>query len=132
MPSPRARVYGVKEFVGWFERQVASELGCGVDVVSVIVHAGGAFVVFRCRGKTYVAEVKSSRRFRASVYVLDYKDGSLIRIKRLRLRGVPFKVFDVRFGINSDNALFYVADGVNIDVYEYRPRGGAILKPRDH
>jgi len=132
MPKARARVYNVKEFVDWFEKQVASELGCGVDVESVIVHAGGASVVFRCRGKTYIAEVRKSRRFRASAYVLDYKDGSLIRIKRLMLTSGPLKVFDARFGVNSDNALFYVEDGVNIDVYEYQPHGGAILKPRDH
>jgi hypothetical protein len=126
-----SRVYDVKEFVRWFERQVANEMGCGVDVVSVVVHAGGAFVTFKCRGKTYVAEVKVSRRFRVSVYVLDYKDGSLIRIKKLRLRGEPLKVFDARFGINSDNALFYVVDGVNIDVYEAQPHRG-LLEPRDH
>jgi len=127
----RARVYNIKEFVNWFEMHVGGELGCSADVVSVIVHAGGAFVVFKCRGKTYVAEVKASRRFKVSVYVPDYRNGSLIRVKRLRLRGEPLKVFDVRFGINSDNALFYVADGVNIDVYEYQPHGGAILEPKD-
>ncbi len=127
----RARVYTVREFVGWFERQVGSELGCNADVESVIVHARGASIVFRCRGKKYLAEIKVSRRFRASVYVLDYKGGSLIGIRKLRLGG-PLKVFDARFGIEADNALFYVEDGVNVDVYEYRPRGGAILKPRDY
>ncbi len=129
MPT-RARVYTVKEFVDWFERQVGGELGCSADVVSVIVHAVGASVVFRCRGKTYVAEVRKSRRFRVSAYVLDYRSGLLIRIKRLMLTSGPLKVFDARFGVNSDNVLFYVADGVNVDVYEYRPRGGAVLEPR--
>jgi len=130
MPRARARVYTVREFVDWFERQVGSELGCSADVVSVFVHAVGASVVFRCRGKTYIAEVRKSRRFRVSVYVLDYRNGLLIRIKRLRLRGVPFKVYDARLGIKAGNALFYVEDGVNVDVYEYQPRGGAILEPR--
>jgi hypothetical protein len=127
---PRARVYNVKEFVGWFERQVASELGCGVDVESVAAYVGGALITFKCGGKKYFAKIRSGRRFKVSVYVLDYKDGSLIRVKKLRLRGELLKVFDVRFGINSDNALFYVADGVNIDVYEYQPHGGAVLEPR--
>jgi len=131
MPRARARVYTVREFVDWFERQVGSELGCSVDVVSVFVHAGGASVVFKCGGKKYLAEIKVSRRFRASVYVLDYRNGSLIGIKKLRLGG-PLKVFDARFGIEADNALFYIEDGVNVDVYEYRPRGGAILEPKDH
>jgi len=132
MPRARARVYTVREFVDWFERQVGSELGCSADVESVIVHAGGASIVFKCGGKKYLAEIKVSRRFRASVYVLDYRNGSLIGIKKLRLRGEPFKVYDARFGIEADNALFYVEDGVNVDVYEYRPRGGAMLKPRDY
>ncbi len=125
-----SRVYDVKEFVRWFMRQVREEMGCGVDVVSVIVHARGAFVTFKCRGKTYAAEIRKSRRFRVSVYVPDYRNGSLIGIKRLR--GEPLKVFDVRFGINSDNALFYVADDVVIDVYETQPRNDSILEPRDY
>lgn len=125
----RARVYDVEEFVDWFEKQVGGEMGCGVDVESVAVYAGGALVVFTCGGKKYLAEIRVSRRFRASVYVLDYRNGSLIRIKKLRLRSEPLKVFDARFGINSDNALFYVEDGVNIDVYEAQPRSG-LLKPR--
>ncbi len=127
-----SRVYDVKEFVDWFESQVGGELGCSADVVSVIVHARGAFVTFKCRGKTYAAEIRKSRRFRVSVYVPDYRNGSLIKIKRLRLRGEPLKVFDVRFGINSDNALFYVADDVVIDVYETQPRNDSILEPRDY
>ena len=132
MPT-RARVYTVKEFVDWFERQVASELGCrNVDVMTIGVYAGGALIAFTCDGKNYLAKIRSGRRFRVSAYVLDYRNGLLIRIKRLRLRGGPLKVFDARFGINSDNALFYIEDGVNVDVYEYRPRGGAILEPRDH
>jgi len=126
----RARVYTVREFVGWFERQVGSELGCNADVESVIVHAGGASIVFKCGGKKYLAEIKVSRRFRASVYVLDYRNGSLIGIRKLRLGG-PLKVFDARFGIEADNALFYIEDGVNIDVYEAQPRGG-LLRPRDY
>ena len=126
----RARVYTVREFVSWFERQVGSELGCNADVESVIVHAGGASIVFKCGGKKYLAEIKVSRRFRALVYVLDYRNGSLIGIKKLRLGG-PLKVFDARFGIEADNALFYIEDGVNIDVYEAQPRGG-LLRPRDY
>jgi hypothetical protein len=129
----RSRVYDVKGFVDWFKRQVGGEMGCrDVDITAVGVHAGGALVVFKCGGKKYLAEIKVSRRFRVSVYVPDYRNGSLIRIKKLRLRGEPFKVYDARFGVNSDNALFYVADGVNIDVYEYQPHGGAILEPRDY
>ena len=125
----RSRVYNVEEFVDWFERQVGEQLGCSADVVSVIVHAAGASAVFRCGGKTYIAEVRNGRRFRASAYVLDYKNGSLVRIKKLRLKG-PLKVFDRRLGIVGDNALFYVVDGVNIDVYEHQPPSGAILEPR--
>jgi len=122
-------VYDVEEFVGWFERQVGEQLGCGVDVSSIIVHANGASIVFKCGGKTYVAEIKNGRRFKASAYSLDYKNGSLVRIKKLVLKG-PLKVYDGRLGVVGDNALFYVVDGVDIDVYEVQPPSGAVLEPR--
>ncbi len=52
----RARVYTVKEFVDWFKRQVASEMGCrDVDVTAVGVYAGGALIAFKCDGKNYLA-----------------------------------------------------------------------------
>jgi hypothetical protein len=131
----RARVYTVKEFVGWFKRQVASEMGCrDVDVTSVGVYAGGALVAFKCDGKKYLARIRNGRRFKVSVYAYVYEDNKLVGIRKLRLypsEDGPFKVYDSRFGINSDNALFYVEDGVNIDVYETQPRGG-LLKPRDY
>ena len=132
MPRARARVYNVKEFVDWFERQVASELGCSVDVESVAVYAGGALVVFKCGGKKYLAKIRSGRRFKVSVYMYVYEDDRLVGIKKLELRseGGSLKVYDKRFGFR-ENALFYVEDDVNIDVYETQPRSG-LLEPRDN
>jgi len=130
MPRTRSRVFNTKEFVNWFERQIIEQMGCrDVGVSIVIVHTNGVSVMFKCNNKTYVAEIKNSRRFKASVYVLDYENDLLIRIKKIMLKD-PLKVYDKRLEIVSDNALFYVVDGVNIDVYEYQPPSGTILKPR--
>jgi hypothetical protein len=128
----RGRVYTVKEFVGWFKRQVASEMGCReVDVTAVGVYAGGALIAFKCDGKKYLAKIRSGRRFRVSVYEYIYENGRLVGIGRFKLhkaKGGSFKVYDKYFG-PSDSVLFYVADNVNVDVYEYQYRNDSLLEP---
>lgn len=126
------RVYTVKEFVVWFKRQVVSEMGCrDVDVTAVGVYAGGALISFTCDGKKYLAKIRSGRRFRVSVYEYIFENGKLVGIGRFKLRkakGESFKVYDKDYG-PSDGVLIYVADNVNVDVYEYQPRNDSLLEP---
>jgi len=127
------RVYTVKEFVGWFKRQVASEMGCrDVDVTAVGVYAGGALITFTCDGKKYMAKIRSGRRFRVSIYEYIFENGKLVGIGKSKLhkaKGESFKVYDKVYG-PSDSVLIYVADNVNVDVYEYQPRNDSLLEPR--
>lgn len=108
-----------KEFVGWFERQVGGELGCRVRVLMVNVHVDGVVVVFKCKGRKYMAKIRSGRRFRVSLYefVFDVDSGRLVSIEKYVLRSGNFNVYDASHGF-SNNALFYVEDDVDIDVYE--------------
>ena len=114
----RGRVYTVKEFVDWFSRQVGGEMGCRVRVLTVGVRVDGVIVVFRCKNRRYIAKVRVGREFRVSLYEYVYEGGRFVGIERYELRGNEiFNVYDETYGI-SNNALFYVEDGVNIDVYE--------------
>ena len=107
-----------REFVGWFERQVGGELGCRVRVLAVSVHAGGVVITFKCRGKMYIAKMRVGHDFSVSLYEYVYEDGRFVGIEKYELRSNEiFNVYDASYGF-SNNALFYVEDGVNIDVYE--------------
>jgi hypothetical protein len=108
-----------REFVDWFERQVGDEMGCRARVLTVDIHVDGAVVVFKCRGRKYVAKIRSGRKFRVSLYefVFDVDSRRFIGIERYVMRSGKFNVYNVSHGF-SNNALFYVEDGVDIDVYE--------------
>jgi hypothetical protein len=114
----RARVMDTKEFVDWFSRQVGGEMGCRVRVLTVGVRVDGVIVVFRCKNRRYIAKVRVGHDFSVSLYEYVYESGRFVGIERYELRGNEiFNVYDESYGF-SNNALFYVEDGVNIDVYE--------------
>ena len=107
-----------REFIDWFERQVGGEMGCRVRVLTVSVHAGGVVITFKCQGKMYIAKMKVGHKFNVSMYAYVYDGDRFIGIEKYVLRdGENFNVYSVSHGV-SNNVLFFVTDGVNIDVYE--------------
>jgi len=107
-----------REFVDWFSRQVGGEMGCRVRVLTVGVRVDGVVVVFRCKSRRYIAKVRVGHDFSVSLYEYVYENGRFVGIERYVLRDSEiFNVYDASYGF-SNNALFYVEDGVNIDVYE--------------
>jgi len=125
------RVYDGAEFARWFMRQVSREMGChDVDVVSIGVFLGEVVIAFYCDGKRYLARIREGRKFRVSTYQFIYENGRLVGLEPFRMREGESFVLRKQSGLSA-SVLFYVEDGVNIDVYETRPRGG-LLRPRDY
>jgi hypothetical protein len=125
------RVYDGAEFARWFMRQVSREMGChDVDVVSIGVFPGEVVIAFYCDGKRYLAKIREGRKFRVSTYQFIYEDGRLVGLEPFRLREGESFVLRKQSGFTA-SVLFYVEDGVNIDVYETRPRNDSLLEPRE-
>lgn len=125
------RVYDGAEFARWFMRQVSREMGChDVDVVSIGVFPGEVVIAFYCDGKRYLAKIREGRKFKVSTYQFIYENGRLVGLEPFRMREGESFVLRKQSEFSA-SVLFYVEDGVNIDVYETRPRGG-LLRPRDY
>jgi len=107
-----------KEFVDWFSRQVGGEMRCKVRVLTVGVRVDSVVIMFKCKNRRYIAKVRVGHDFSVSLYEYVYENGRFVGIEKYELRGNEiFNVYDESYGF-SNNALFYVKDGVNIDVYE--------------
>ncbi|MCG2892628.1 MAG: hypothetical protein L7H00_03745 [Vulcanisaeta sp.] len=131
MVKVHGRVYDGAEFARWFMRQVSREMGChDVDVVSIGVFPGEVVIAFYCDGKRYLAKIREGRKFKVSTYQFIYENGRLVGLEPFRMREGESFVLRKQSEFSA-SVLFYVEDGVNIDVYETRPRGG-LLRPRDY
>ena len=118
-----SKVFSTREFIEWFARQVSEKMGCPeVLVKGVILHKNSIDIPFLCNGHNYVAKIKRGVKFDVAVYALVYKNGKPKRIIKLSKDKEPSWLFycaNPRKVYGSlDNALFRVAEGVKIKVYE--------------
>jgi len=112
----KARVYDAKEFVEWFERQIKKEMKChNVYVEYIEISCCDVIVVFDCGNKAFMAIITEGDKFRVSVYRI--RRNRIVR-KSCKGKGSITLARGTGFSLNNMLVLFYVEDGVNIDVHE--------------
>jgi len=111
-----SRVYDAKEFVRWFERQIKEEMKCHNVYVEYIEVSCDVIVVFNCGNKSFMAIITEGDKFRVSVYRI--RRNRLIKLKCEKLCKKPIMLVRDNDFSSGVLILFYVADGVNIDVHE--------------
>jgi hypothetical protein len=120
----RSKVFDLREFLEWFARKISEKMGCQeVVVTGVILRKNFVVIDFLCNGHNYTAEIRRYEKFDVSVYARVYKNGKLVRIKKLDRGKEPAWVYAYhpRYKKNYallDNVLFRVTEGVKIKIYE--------------
>lgn len=120
----RSKVFDTREFLEWFSRKISERMGCQeVIITGIILRRSFVTIDFICDGHNYTAEIRRCDKFDVSVYARVYKNGKLVRIKKLDKGKEPAYVYAYHPRYKKtyaflDNVLFRVTEGVKVKIYE--------------